>query len=205
MPSVGEEDGSCFYENVGFEGRPIGGQEPDIEAHIVEQEVYDLPRPRATDNVYINENFDDDPTMYDTPRRKGQEYEEEDEDEEMELMECEYDIPKVREATLTPIEEEESQEYDVPRATKAIRRPLESSEENLYENQLFNSSRPTLEEPIYMNELSDDRSSGYRSSSSPSIHRYKYKHNNYKYNCFFTAKRTCTRTGRRRSVWRNSV
>merc|ERR1719220_223085 len=42
------------------------------------------------------------------------------------------------------------------------------SEDNLYENQHFGNSKVDLE-PIYMNELQDDRSSGYRSSSSPSI------------------------------------
>merc|ERR1719350_1804963 len=43
------------------------------------------------------------------------------------------------------------------------------SEDNLYENQHFGHSKVDLE-PIYMNEINDDRSSGYRSSSSPSIH-----------------------------------
>merc|ERR1719220_1783703 len=43
------------------------------------------------------------------------------------------------------------------------------SEDNLYENQHFGNSKVDLE-PIYMNEIADDRSSGYRSSSSPSIH-----------------------------------
>merc|ERR1712130_1053854 len=43
------------------------------------------------------------------------------------------------------------------------------SEDNLYENQHFGNSKVDLE-PIYMNEIQDDRSSGYRSSSSPSIH-----------------------------------
>ena len=44
-------------------------------------------------------------------------------------------------------------------------------QENLYENQHFDSRHPTImEEPIYMNEMNDGGSSGYRSSSSPSIH-----------------------------------
>merc|ERR1719350_2592683 len=43
------------------------------------------------------------------------------------------------------------------------------SEDNLYENQHFGHSKVDLE-PIYMNEINDGGSSGYRSSSSPSIH-----------------------------------
>ena len=128
-------------------------------------------RPRSQDNVYINENFDDDIPTYDTPRKK-QDYKEEDEEEdELDCIECEYDIPKVREAVLTPIEEEEAAEYDVPRNNRTVRSQLTDSEENLYENQHFDSRHPTIiEEPIYMNEMNDGGSSGYRSSSSPSIH-----------------------------------
>ena len=79
----------------------------------------------------------------------------------------------MREAVLTPIEEEESAEYDVPRNNRTVMKSqnLASSEENLYENQHFDSRHPTImEEPIYMNEMNDGGSSGYRSSSSPSIH-----------------------------------
>ena len=120
--------------------------------------------------MYINENFDDDIPTYDTPRKKQDFKEEEEEEDELDCIECDYDIPKVREAVLTPIEEEESAEYDVPRNNRTVRSQLTGSEENLYENQHFDSRHPTIiEEPIYMNELQDDRSSGYRSSSSPSI------------------------------------
>ena len=107
---------------------------------------------------------------YDTPRKK-QDYKEEEEEDELDLIECDYDIPKVREAVLTPIEEEETTEYDVPRNNRTVRSKLSDSEENLYENQHFDSRHPTIiEEPIYMNEMNDGGSSGYRSSSSPSIH-----------------------------------
>ena len=131
-------------------------------------------RPRSQDNVYINENFDDDIPTYDTPRKK-QDYKEEvdEEEDELDCIECDYDIPKVREAVLTPIEEEESAEYDVPRNNRTVMKSqnLAGSEENLYENQHFDSRHPTImEEPIYMNEMNDGGSSGYRSSSSPSIH-----------------------------------
>ena len=81
-----EDDGGCFYENVGFDSQRGGGE--------VEGEVYDFPRPRGQDNLYINENFEEDimPT-YDTPRKKQEEDEEE--EEEMEGIDCEYDVPKV--------------------------------------------------------------------------------------------------------------
>ena len=125
--------------------------------------------------MYINENFDDDIPTYDTPRKKQDYKEEEEEDDELDCIECDYDIPKVREAVLTPIEEEEAAEYDVPRNNRTVRSQLtgttSGSEENLYENQHFDSRHPTIiEEPIYMNEMNDGGSSGYRSSSSPSIH-----------------------------------
>ena len=169
---------SSYYENVGFNLR---NSEP-TEA----EGVYDFPRPRTVESldtatVYFNDNFDDDNPTYDTPRRKDDEIIEFLHDEDIEDSEGDYDIPKMREAVLTPIEEEECQEYDVPRNNRLIR---QESEENLYENQQFVNSAlleqepmepmeplEQLEhlEPIYMNELQDDRSSGYRSSSSPSI------------------------------------
>ena len=170
---------SSYYENVGFNLR---NSEP-TEA----EGVYDFPRPRNVeslerlDTVYFNDNFEDDNPTYDTPRRKDDEIIEFLHDEDIEESEGDYDIPKMREAVLTPIEEEECQEYDVPRNNRLIK---QESEENLYENQQFVSSAlmeqeplepmESLEqleqlEPIYMNELQDDRSSGYRSSSSPSI------------------------------------
>ena len=169
---------SSYYENVGFNLR---NSEP-TEA----EGVYDFPRPRTVESldtatVYFNDNFDDDNPTYDTPRRKDDEIIEFLHDEDIEDSEGDYDIPKMREAVLTPIEEEECQEYDVPRNNRLIK---QESEENLYENQQFVNSAlleqepmepmeplEQLEhlEPIYMNELQDDRSSGYRSSSSPSI------------------------------------
>ena len=153
---------SSFYENVGFNMR---NSEPSET-----EGVYDFPRPRnveTLDTVYFNDNFDDDNPTYDTPRRKeDDDIIEFSHDEDIEGSECDYDIPKMREAVLTPIEEEECQEYDVPRNNRLI---SQHSEENLYENQQFVSSALLEEEPIYMNELQDDRSSGYRSSSSPSI------------------------------------
>ena len=170
----GEEEGGCFYENVGFEGGPAAEEEPAIEPHIVSQEVYDFPRPRSQDNLYINENFDDDMPTYDTPRKKEDFMAQE--EEELDMMECEYDIPRVREATLTPIEEEEAVEYAVPRSTRI--REVQGSEENLYQNQQF-ASGPAAEEPIYMNELGDGGSSGYRSSSSPSIHSEENLYENH--------------------------
>ena len=116
----------------------------------------------------FNENFEDDIPTYDTPRKKVDDTHFEHDEDEMDCIECDYDVPKVREATLTPIEEEDSQEYDVPRNNGMVKPAI--SEENLYENQHFASSKVDLDEPIYMNEINDDRSSGYRSSSSPSIH-----------------------------------
>ena len=155
---------SSFYENVGFNLR---SSEPG-EA----EGVYDFPRPRnveTLDTVYFNDNFDDDNPTYDTPRRKeNDDIIEFCHDEDIDGSECDYDIPKIREACLTPIEEEECQEYDVPRNNRMIDQHSHS-QENLYENQEFCSSALLEQEPIYMNELHDDRSSGYRSSSSPSI------------------------------------
>ena len=72
------------------------------------------------------------------------------------------------ENSKTHREEEETTEYDVPSNNKLIKTNYE--EEQLYENQHYANPRQSDLEPIYMNELSDDRSSGYRSSSSPSIH-----------------------------------
>ena len=37
------EEGGLFYENVGFESNQQE-QEPAIQPHIVQQEVYDFPR-----------------------------------------------------------------------------------------------------------------------------------------------------------------
>ena len=39
-----KEEGGLFYENVGFESQKQQQQEPDIQPHIVQQEVYDFPR-----------------------------------------------------------------------------------------------------------------------------------------------------------------
>ena len=154
---------SSFYENVGFNLRNSEATEGEG--------VYDFPRPRTvetldTDCVYFNDNFEDDNPTYDTPRRKDDEIIEFLHDEDIDDSEGDYDVPKMREAVLTPIEEEECQEYDVPRNNRLIK---QESEENLYENQEFVNSALLDQEPIYMNELQDDRSSGYRSSSSPSI------------------------------------
>jgi len=45
VPADGEEEeGGLFYENVGFESQKQQQQEPDIQPHIVQQEVYDFPR-----------------------------------------------------------------------------------------------------------------------------------------------------------------
>ena len=38
------EEGGLFYENVGFESNQQQEQEPAIQPHIVQQEVYDFPR-----------------------------------------------------------------------------------------------------------------------------------------------------------------
>ena len=41
------EEGGLFYENVGFENQQqqrLAEQEPAIQPHIVQQEVYDFPR-----------------------------------------------------------------------------------------------------------------------------------------------------------------
>ena len=41
------EEGGLFYENVGFESQQqqrLAEQEPAIQPHIVQQEVYDFPR-----------------------------------------------------------------------------------------------------------------------------------------------------------------
>ena len=149
-----------FYENIGFNVREH--QQDNIET----EGVYDFPRPRNVDTVYFNDNFEDDGPTYDTPR-KPDDLINYNHDDELDCEECDYDIPKVREATLTPIEEEECQEYDIPRNNKLIK---QLSDENLYENQQFVNSAMIEHEPIYMNEIHDDRSSGYRSSSSPSIH-----------------------------------
>jgi len=174
MPNNGAKnvvaDTGSFYENIGFndiEGSVIEHENESEFDHFLESEgVYDFPRPRKADTIYFNENFEDDIPTYDTPRKKVDDHGFDNDDDEIDCIECDYDIPKVREATLTPIEEEESQEYDVPRNNAMVKTP---SEDNLYENQHFGNSKVDLE-PIYMNEIHDDRSSGYRSSSSPSIH-----------------------------------
>ena len=153
-----------FYENVGFNVR---SEEPDsAQQQLQDNEgVYDFPRPRTVDAVYFNDNFEDEGPTYDTPRKQDTEIIRYNDEDLNDTSEGEYDVPKVRD-TLETIEEEESQEYDVPRNNRLI---SQHSEENLYENQQFVSSALLEEEPIYMNELQDDRSSGYRSSSSPSI------------------------------------
>ena len=169
-----------FYENVGFNVR---SEEPDAAPQQLQDNegVYDFPRPRTVDAVYFNDNFEDEGPTYDTPRKQQEIIHYNDEDLDG-TSEGEYDVPKVREATLETIEEEESQEYDVPRNNRMVgpadtpAAAAEDEEENLYENQQFvvlgaaAAAAALLEhEPIYMNELADDRSSGYRSSSSPSI------------------------------------
>ena len=151
-----------FYENIGFNVTT----ETNIGCDNTEQ-VYDFPRPRNVDTVYFNDNFEENGPTYDTPRKQDDIITYHHEEEDLDCSdECDYDIPKLREAVLTPIEEEECQEYDVPRNNKLIKHV---SEENLYENQQFVNSALIEHEPIYMNEIHDDRSSGYRSSSSPSI------------------------------------
>ena len=151
-----------FYENVGFN---VTSETNNVGADT--EQVYDFPRPRNVDTVYFNDNFEDEGPTYDTPRKQDDIITYHHEEEDLDCSdECDYDIPKLREAALTPIEEEECQEYDVPRNNKLIK---QVSEENLYENQQFVNSALIEHEPIYMNEIHDDRSSGYRSSSSPSI------------------------------------
>jgi len=176
MPNKGAKNAvadSSFYENIGFndvEGSMMEHEnenESEFDNFLETEGVYDFPRPRTTDTIYFNENFEDDMPTYDTPRKKVDDTSFDNDEDEIDCIECEYDIPKVREATLTPIEEEDSQEYDVPRNNGMVQA---SSEDNLYENQHFGNSKEDLDEPIYMNEINDDRSSGYRSSSSPSIH-----------------------------------
>ena len=156
-----------FYENVGF-----NAQQRQAESSNDNEGVYDFPRPRNVDTVYFNDNFEDEGPTYDTPRKQDDVINYNQEEEELEDYECDYDIPKVqREATLTPIEEEDCQEYDVPRNNKLIEQPEPDDDNNLiYENQQFVTAALIEHEPIYMNEIQDDRSSGYRSSSSPSIH-----------------------------------
>jgi len=175
MPNKGANNGvadTSFYENIGFNEVEAVVMENEIENEsefdqFLEAEgVYDFPRPRNQDTIYFNENFEDDIPTYDTPRKKVDDNNFVNDEDEIDCIECDYDIPKVREAALTPIEEEDSQEYDVPRNNGMVKT---SSEDNLYENQHFGNSKVDLE-PIYMNEINDDRSSGYRSSSSPSIH-----------------------------------
>ena len=159
-----------FYENVGFNAQ----QRQQAESSNDNEGVYDFPRPRNVDTVYFNDNFEDEGPTYDTPRKQDDVINYNQEDDELEDYECDYDIPKVqREATLTPIEEEDCQEYDVPRNNKLIEQPEPEPDEGtnlIYENQRFVSAALIESEPIYMNEIQDDRSSGYRSSSSPSIH-----------------------------------
>ena len=169
-----------FYENVGFNVR---SEEPDsAQQQLQDNEgVYDFPRPRTVDAVYFNDNFEDEGPTYDTPRKQDTEIIRYNDEDLNDTSEGEYDVPKVRD-TLETIEEEESQEYDVPRNNRMVEPAAdtaagaaEEEEENLYENQQFvvlgaAAAAALLEhEPIYMNELADDRSSGYRSSSSPSI------------------------------------
>ena len=162
-----------FYENVGFNAQQ---QQRQAEQSSNDNEgVYDFPRPRNVDTVYFNDNFEDEGPTYDTPRKQDDVINYNQEDDELEDYECDYDIPKVqREATLTPIEEEDCQEYDVPRNNKLIieqqpEQPEDDENNLIYENQRFVSAALIEHEPIYMNEIQDDRSSGYRSSSSPSI------------------------------------
>ena len=157
-----------FYENVGFNN----AQRQADQSNNDNEGVYDFPRPRNVDTVYFNDNFEDEGPTYDTPRKQDDVINYNQEEDELEDYECDYDIPKVqRDATLTPIEEEDCQEYDVPRNNKLIEQPEPDDDNNLiYENQQFVTAALIEHEPIYMNEIQDDRSSGYRSSSSPSIH-----------------------------------
>ena len=87
---------------------------------------------------------------YDTPRKPEDIIHYNHDEDDLESEEGDYDIPNVREAVLTPIEEEECQEYDVPRNNQLIK---QMSEENLYENQQFVNAALIEHEPIYMNEI----------------------------------------------------
>lgn len=125
---------------------------------------------------------------YDIPRRSHVE-------ELSDFMSQEYDIPKIRDSLSTI--EEEHQDYDIPKQSFVQTRtdvpsPLNGdgssgrgSAEDLYENQTYSvpkhNSSPIQSNStnMYPNEKNhhycdfasqnDDRSSGYRSSSSPSI------------------------------------
>ncbi|TRY62880.1 hypothetical protein TCAL_02029 [Tigriopus californicus] len=125
---------------------------------------------------------------YDIPRRNQVE-------ELSDFMSQEYDTPKIRDSLSTI--EEEHQDYDIPKQSFVQTRtevpsPLNGdgssgrgSAEDLYENQTYSvpkhnsSSTQSHSTNMYPNEKNhhycdfssqnDDRSSGYRSSSSPSI------------------------------------
>ena len=97
------------------------------------------------------------------------------------MIPVDYDVPKIRDS-LSTIEEEHLQEYDVPKNLKNLEEsdhdPI-NSQENLYENQAYIQETNKKDDPIiYANDgvteishmTDDSRSSGYRSSSSPSIH-----------------------------------
>ena len=167
-----QQEDVSFYENIGYaeDGGRVVPTTRDDDIDFGEDEdalqgLYDYPRARAAEAIYINDTFDDEMPAYDTPRKSQEDVYMNDED--IDCIECDYDVPKAREAILTPIAEEDGQEYDVPRSSKILKLP---SDEQIYENQPFVGQKQDAE-PIYMNEMSgDDRSSGYRSSSSPSIH-----------------------------------
>ena len=144
--SVGNitESEPSFYENIGFNVASEVATNNDGEG------VYDIPRPRNVDTLYFNDAFDDEGPTYDTPRKPEDIINYNHDEDDLESEEGDYDIPNVREAVLTPIEEEECQEYDVPRNNQLIK---QMSEENLYENQQFVNAALIEHEPIYMNEI----------------------------------------------------
>jgi hypothetical protein len=111
------------------------------------------PIPKKIDMLYINKSFED--GVYDEPRRQPAKATSNDNmmNSDEDLIEWDYDLPK------GAIPEED--QYDTPRRNSSV----ENLDDNVYENEDYTAGKS---EPIYMNEMNSDHSSGYR--SSPSVH-----------------------------------
>jgi len=144
------------YENFEYVEKNADGEVPLYDNEPAA--LYDVPRSNRpvladaaeSNNLYQNEAqvTDDGERDYDVPRQANLSAPRPLRD----LVPEEYDVPKIRDSLSTI--EEEHQDYDVPRA----------QDEQAQRQHIDFEHKPSHHPPV------DDRSSGYRSSSSPSIH-----------------------------------
>eukprot|EP00095_Tigriopus_kingsejongensis_P001858 snap_masked-scaffold1139_size60066-processed-gene-0.2 protein:Tk01858 transcript:snap_masked-scaffold1139_size60066-processed-gene-0.2-mRNA-1 annotation:"hypothetical protein LOTGIDRAFT_164583" len=181
-----DDDDNVLYDVP----RSQNGIVPAVLAAVVPPEFCDDPPQPASFNedeevIYQNEgNISG--KNYDVPRRSNLE-------ELSDFIPQEYDIPKIRDSLSTI--EEEHQEYDIPRSSLVHANGSfvlsgqgssgRGSVEDLFENQTYSVTKgsdnqsPSTQSHMFPQDKghnfcdytsqNDDRSSGYRSSSSPSI------------------------------------